>query len=661
MAELEGQDEALLAEIVAAARGAGKAGPREQGFIGRSVAGKFVIEGFIGSGAMGAVYRARQTALDKVVAVKVLHRELAKDQTFPVRFMREAKAASRIDHPNSMRVLDFGEESDGTLYMAMEFLDGRDLFQVIKSEWPLSVERIADVLMQTLAALAVAHEMGVVHRDLKPENIMVLTAPDDEGGTRDHVKVCDFGIAKIIDKRSEVVENEGPKLTTQGLVVGTPEYMAPEQGRGEPLDARADLYSVGIILYHLLVGALPFEAESALGIVLKHVTDEPVPPSKRARDPVDPRLEAICLKAIRKAPADRYQSAREMRADLRAVLQGASAPVSSLYSEGPRSGVANSPAQLATAATEVSLDSAAVRTAAARPVVDRAASHATPLGTNIEGLAGPVRGRWTGHIVAVGLLCAVLAGAGVIVKSRMSAAAPDGSADGVPSAAAVGSNATGEGKLPEPPPSSAATPPVASAVIPAGTGTSSGAAHSSGRGQSKGPHGSSTDTPPPEVAPNASAVASSPSASVAPASSTEARPPVEGAGAIPPPQPSASVAPENAPPPFDPSRAKVTIGVVHATGASLVAVRGELDAQRFSDCYRAGLQGVAAKPPVSKMTLHLVTDEGGLVESATLRGAPPVPAKTVQCVTQAMVGKSLHPDGESGVVSADVDLTFSPE
>src|SRR5262249_42336606 len=151
---------------------------------------------------------------------------------------------------------------DGTLYMAMEFLDGRDLFQVIQQDWPIATERMADLVMQTLAALAVAHDMGVVHRDLKPENIMVLTVRDDEGGTKDVVKVCDFGIAKITDQRSDLdsARSEGPKLTTKGLVVGTPEYMSPEQGRGEPLDARADLYSVGIILYQLLTGTLPFEA-----------------------------------------------------------------------------------------------------------------------------------------------------------------------------------------------------------------------------------------------------------------------------------------------------------------------------------------------------------------------------------------------------------------
>ena len=232
---------------------------RSRALLGRTIAGKFLIESYLGGGAMGAVYKARQVALDKDVAIKVLHGEHAGDAMFAARFQREAKAASKLDHPNSMRVLDFGQEPDGLLYIAMELLPGRDLFHVILEDWPITAERAADIVTQALAALAVAHDMGIVHRDLKPENIMLMSGTDDEGRPRDVVKVCDFGIAKISDPRSyrsgEGMKDSAGPVTTTGFLVGTPEYMSPEQGRGEKLGAASDLYAVGVILYQLL--ALP--------------------------------------------------------------------------------------------------------------------------------------------------------------------------------------------------------------------------------------------------------------------------------------------------------------------------------------------------------------------------------------------------------------------
>jgi len=292
--------------------------------LGRTVGGKFVIEQFLGGGAMGAVYRAKQIALDKDVAVKVLHHDMAREPAFVARFHREAMAASRLDHPSSVRVLDFGEDN-GVLYIVMEYLAGRDLLTVMNDEWPLDDRRVATILSQVLAALAVAHDQGIVHRDMKPENIMVLEGTTDDGEPMDLVKVCDFGIATIAGAVDD--DPTAPKLTAKGLVMGTPDYMSPEQARGEKLDARSDLYSVGVILYHLLTGRTPFAAENAIGIALKHVT-EPVTPPSATTDHVDAQLERVCLRALEKAREARYQSARQMRGELRSVLEahGASLP-----------------------------------------------------------------------------------------------------------------------------------------------------------------------------------------------------------------------------------------------------------------------------------------------------------------------------------------------
>jgi eukaryotic-like serine/threonine-protein kinase len=301
--------------------------------IGRRVAGKFRIEKFLGGGAMGAVYRAKDSTLDRLIALKVMHPAMAVDPSFVTRFHREARAASRLDHPASMRVIEFGEEPDGLLYIAMEFLEGRDLYRVIHEDWPLPEARIADIMMQALSALTMAHEMGVIHRDLKPENIMILDRKDDEG--RDIVKVCDFGIAKITERDGEPAASRGigAKVTTAGLVVGTPEYMSPEQARGETLDARSDLYSMGIILYQLLTGRTPFLADTALAVVLKHISEPPEPPSSIYPE-VHKGLETVCMRAISKAPADRYPTARDMRGAVRAAIEGRPLPVEPMVATG---------------------------------------------------------------------------------------------------------------------------------------------------------------------------------------------------------------------------------------------------------------------------------------------------------------------------------------
>lgn len=285
--------------------------------VGQLVGGKFLVDAYVGGGAMGEVYRATHVDLDRTVALKVMRSDLS-DATFAARFQREAKAASLLDHPNTVRVLDFGTEPSGLAYIAMEFLDGMDLYQLIKEEHPFPDARVVSLLAQALSAMKAAHRLGIIHRDIKPENIMVVALHDDDGGgLREVVKVCDFGIAKLTERDGMQTE-PGRALTGTGTLMGTPEYMSPEQSRGEPLDARSDLYSMGVVLFQMLTGRVPFTGDTPLGVVVKQVTDPPPRPSTLRPD-VDPRLEEICLRALEKRPEDRFQSAGEMRAALLGV------------------------------------------------------------------------------------------------------------------------------------------------------------------------------------------------------------------------------------------------------------------------------------------------------------------------------------------------------
>jgi serine/threonine-protein kinase len=215
---------------------------------------------------MGRVYRAEQQALGRTVAVKIIHNHLLNDESASARFITEARAASQLNHPNSVGIIDFGNTEDGLLYLVMEYLRGRDLARVLHESGLLEIPRVVDVIRQVLAALDEAHELGIIHRDLKPENIIL--EPRRGGG--DYVKVVDFGLAKIQAQRS---------MTRPGIVCGTPDYMAPEQGRGDPLDGRSDLYAVGVILFFLLTGRLPFEGDSPTQVVLMHLT-MPTPASR---------------------------------------------------------------------------------------------------------------------------------------------------------------------------------------------------------------------------------------------------------------------------------------------------------------------------------------------------------------------------------------------
>jgi tetratricopeptide (TPR) repeat protein len=268
---------------------------------------------------MGRVYRAEQTNLGRTVAVKIIHPHLVGEENTAARFITEARAASRLNHPNSVGIIDFGKTPDGQLYLVMEFLRGRDLARVTHEDGALPFRRIVDVLRQTLAALAEAHNENIIHRDLKPENIIL--EPVRSGG--DFVKVVDFGLAKMR------AETQQPGITSPGIVCGTPEYMSPEQARGDPLDPRSDLYSVGVILYQLITGRLPFEAETPTQVVLAHLMEAPKNPHDVAPERQIPQsLVDVALKALAKDPKDRFQDSDAFAADLARALTKAEQRVS---------------------------------------------------------------------------------------------------------------------------------------------------------------------------------------------------------------------------------------------------------------------------------------------------------------------------------------------
>jgi serine/threonine-protein kinase len=306
--------------------------------VGLVISGRFQIEDLIGQGGMGKVYRARHLALDRIVVLKMLKPQLLEDPTLVGRFEREAKAASRLNHPNVIQVLDFGRlENDGTLYIVMEYVQGKDLRLVLRDDWPLAEERLCDIMAQVCSALGEAHVNNVIHRDLKPENIMVEARRDQP----DHVKVLDFGIAKILD-------TDVPGLTRHDVVCGTPQYMAPEQATGSALDERSDLYGLGIILYQMTTGHLPFDGANSMEVLTRHVNEPPVPPRQRQPDaPISEPMERLILRALEKDPAKRPQTAEQFReallavpAQARAVARAAtpsrSAPVPRAPASGPK-------------------------------------------------------------------------------------------------------------------------------------------------------------------------------------------------------------------------------------------------------------------------------------------------------------------------------------
>ena len=295
--------------------------------------GRYELDGVLGRGGMAEVYRARDIRLDRIVAIKVLRADLARDRSFRTRFRREVGSAASLNHPSIVAVYDEGEDMATGVplpYIVMEYIDGRTVRDLLQEGHPVLPERSLEIIDGVLRALDYSHQAGIVHRDIKPGHVMVTRNGD--------VKVIDFGIAGAMSDAQAT-------MTQTAQVIGTAQYLSPEQARGERVDSRSDLYSTGCLLYELLTGRPPFTGDSPVAIAYQHVWENLVPPSR-----VDPDVpawaDAIVLKAMAKSPADRYQTAADMRADLQRAASGlpVTAPYPSDHATTQRTGTASRPA-----------------------------------------------------------------------------------------------------------------------------------------------------------------------------------------------------------------------------------------------------------------------------------------------------------------------------
>jgi serine/threonine-protein kinase len=283
---------------------------RQDPLIGQVLDGRYRVESVLGEGGMGIVYKAVHTTLRKPLAIKVLRPEVSKNEQIVQRFKQEAQSASQIGNQHIIDISDFGELADGSTYFVMEFLNGQSLTHALEAG-KFDSDRTIYVAKQLCRALGAAHEIGIVHRDMKPDNVQLVQRGDDS----DFVKVLDFGIAKVGGSTS--------KLTQAGQVFGTPHYMSPEQCAGTNVDHRTDIYAVGVMLYEMATGKVPFDADNLMGILTKHLYENPIPPHELPPPVnVEPALEAVILKCLAKKPEQRYQTMAELANDLDAVENG---------------------------------------------------------------------------------------------------------------------------------------------------------------------------------------------------------------------------------------------------------------------------------------------------------------------------------------------------
>ncbi|HEX7601775.1 MAG TPA: serine/threonine-protein kinase, partial [Polyangiaceae bacterium] len=293
--------------------------------VGAVIDGRYQVEGVLGEGGMGTVYRVRHLALERALALKVLRADLAQDGELAARFLQEAQATASIKHPGIVQITDFGKLQDGRPYFVMELLAGQTLAQALRTGGPLPSALGARVAVRVAQALDAAHKAGVIHRDLKPDNIFLLGNPT-QGDLE--TRVVDFGAAVVLGKS---------RLTKKGIVFGTPHYMSPEQAAGRPIDHRVDIYALGIILYEMFTGRVPFEGDTYMGVLTQHMFAQPTPPTQLkpelARDLGV--LEPITLRALEKEPSARYGSMEELAAALEGALHGVDIAVPSRRSGTP--------------------------------------------------------------------------------------------------------------------------------------------------------------------------------------------------------------------------------------------------------------------------------------------------------------------------------------
>jgi len=280
--------------------------------IGKRILGDYLIEKKIGQGGMGAILLAKQESLERYTALKIILPKFSSNENVVKRFFREVKLTSRLEHPNIVTIYNFGKSREGILFVAMEFLDGVNLDGVVRRSGPMPAERAVSISAQIASALNEAHGKGVMHRDLKPSNVMLVK----RGGMDDFAKVLDFGIAKSIEEQGE----DEPQLTMSGQILGTPAYMSPEQCSGKPLDARTDIYSLGVIAFELLAGKKPFMAESAIGFLQQHLmTPPPKLSSFLPAGQVPPQADAVFAKVLAKHADQRYARSIDFARDLAAA------------------------------------------------------------------------------------------------------------------------------------------------------------------------------------------------------------------------------------------------------------------------------------------------------------------------------------------------------